>query len=905
MLSQTTSPLDTKFEFNNDSSSGLIGKLNGKIKTKDFIQSEVFRVFRDDVNHIPIKDVNYKREFLSVADDISRNKVRLVDGDSKDDIWKSKICFDKQNEAMKERSETGYIKYGFRRQYGGFNDLIVTFEDCCVLSLSDISGFDKRAWLHRVYELRREFLRLPKDPANRAKIEALLDFITYYTVNPTRLFKGHIFSHILGNSSGQNNTTPDNCILHLIICFDIILTAYYRVHGEYPTLNEFYSLFELAIYSDDKILGLNFYIDAGELAELEIEVYSKYGMTVKTTASHTFEHVKGTIFSESNKMEFLGCIARYDPLYDVYQPIPRIGKLATSLCKTIRDLDKALDTDQVFSKLVQIRSLSDNVDVKLREAISSFLLWMYDQNVPLQSDFDRLLSAYDTSIGNYDFVSLETGFESSSKPSSKRNIEASFIFFYDALEGREVFKLTMSEISKSEKKIKTLTEKVGCTEEGRLWLEQALDPFTDTPKRLVGFPDLITGVSVIQKIKQSFTYVVGTVAEDVHVFMDNLDTATYIQPNAWSAWDQENTVEVTSFGGVAPYYNRGGVVLRKNTAGLGLGITTTLNTFQAGLPKSYHTSGRTRVLAKGFEIHNTTPALSVGGAITVYRDSTTGGFDPSGVINLVSPTTTVRNASFANYPLAVVPETLAKAMLIPGAKQWEAKDGCYCVATMNSQISNPLEESNFCVLYDDTAGNIPYINATAASGTNPCHLNNQTGGMLKSPFFVSGAYMTGLPAETSLRINVTYIIERFVDQTNADLVVLATPSPYYDPVALELYARAAHRLPAGVKVDENDLGDWIKSIADVLQEFGMPGMPLVKGAVTGVQMLTGAHKKHIDDEIEKKMSKREEELLREVARLKANQAKPLMSLPKPKQVSNQKSTNAKAVKVVKTPSGKR
>lgn len=99
-----------------------------------------------------------------------------------------------------------------------------------------------------------------------------------------------------------------------------------------------------------------------------------------------------------------------------------------------------------------------------------------------------------------------------------------------------------------------------------------------------------------------------------------------------------------------------------------------------------------------------------------------------------------------------------------------------------------------------------------------------------SPFFEFGAYLSGLPPGTTLTIDYVWIIERF-PTPSSELVTLANPSPYYDPIALELYSKSAQHLPHGVKKGANADGDWIKNIADVLSNFGVPGMPLVKGAV--------------------------------------------------------------------------
>lgn len=391
--------------------------------------------------------------------------------------------------------------------------------------------------------------------------------------------------------------------------------------------------------------------------------------------------------------------------------------------------------------------------------------------------------------------------------------------------------LLMQSVAEAEKKIEVLSSSVGVSPEGKLWMELCLDPFSDTPKRPVGFPDLITGKSVVQTVRQSFTYVNNTGADqDVHIFMDSLDSPVELQQQIQtleSAAYRTNQWNVQS-GGTT--YRRGGVRCRSGSVGANLTLPNTSNVFGADLPTRYFDSGYTRVISKGFEIHNTTPQLQLGGSVCVYRDASSQGCHPSGVGMYRVNTATNNTSTYALYPLPKVPENLAEAVLISDSRQWEAKDGVYCVATMNSQVNDPFKtQVGIAVTHDSSNTNTyyDYVSKVDTFTSSP----STTQSLYPSPFLVSGAYFTGLPDKTSLTVTAVWTVERFVDHTNPDLIVLATPSPYYDPQALELYARTAHRLPVGTKVGNNASGDWIKTIADCLGAFGVPGMPLVKGAV--------------------------------------------------------------------------
>lgn len=394
-----------------------------------------------------------------------------------------------------------------------------------------------------------------------------------------------------------------------------------------------------------------------------------------------------------------------------------------------------------------------------------------------------------------------------------------------------------AELASTETEIGKLVNKVGGTEDGRLWMEQLLDPFTDTPKRRAGYPDTVTGNSVIQVVRKTFTYNNTSGAnQDVHIFVDNCDTSYTVSSYGKIA---------DTYSGVTTYannqfrlnnpstnpptgYGRGGVRMRSGSVGADL---TTLNTSGIGqaLEPSYFDKGPARVIAKGFEVHNTTPAIYAGGSVAVYRDNTSYDSEPSGVATFYKGPSTTEGHSTGLFEAAKVPENVGQVMLLPNSQQWEAKDGCYCVCTMNSQTNQPFKRQTGVARYHDSGQNGQEDWVTQVPGYTNIPIFSQL--LTPSPFFVSGAFFSGLPNGTSLTVNCIWYIERFPDETNLDLVVLAQPSPHSDPISIELYSKSAMCLPVGTKVSNNADGDWIKNIADVLETFGVPGMPLVKGGV--------------------------------------------------------------------------
>lgn len=469
-------------------------------------------------------------------------------------------------------------------------------------------------------------------------------------------------------------------------------------------------------------------------------------------------------------------------------------------------------------------------------------------------------------------------------------------------------------IPKAEKRLKFLSEKVGASDEGVLWLKETLDPFSDTPRRPVGFPDLITGNSVMQVVKQSYTFTVGSEAQDVHVFLDTIDTDIQLVPAQYlggAQYAQFGESIVTTSANNASAVHRGGIVIRADSVGNDLLLENTVHNIP--LPSVYTESGTTRIIAKAFEVHNTTNKLQVGGAVTVYRD--TGPVPHSNseartlwTNGIVTPPQL--QITHQGHPLSKVPTNLAMVTNIPGSQQWDAEDGCYVVATMASQTNNPTDERDFLIIdKEDTSPTVVWVNAidgVSTAPTTPPRLitSEDFMGNLTSPFFLCGAYFTGLPAGSKLTINVLFLVERFVNASNLDLVVLAQPSPFYDPVAMELYSKTAMRLPHGVKVCNNADGDWIKSVADVLSTFGVPGMPIVKGAVDVYNTFSGSKKDTRKEEDAK--DRRIRELEERLNRMNGAQMIPrgvvVESKPKPKPKPVPVATKAPALSV--KPTGK-
>lgn len=418
----------------------------------------------------------------------------------------------------------------------------------------------------------------------------------------------------------------------------------------------------------------------------------------------------------------------------------------------------------------------------------------------------------------------------------------------------------MSTVTKAENKIDVMETRVGVTKSGGDWMKTCLDPFPDDPRDCEGYPDNINGPSIVQKLKYQYTLALDSDSGitgnwDAHMFFDGFDTdykcSQQVPVNTDGGGFYYNSPLLFAIPQQAtPVIQGGGLNIR--IASTGEQLVPDKQIHNISIPRSYFYSGRTRVIAKAFEVHNTTADIYKQGAVCTYRDPTVPSermvigavqaWDLADKSKKLGGTDTGVRATFTSAQCGPhVPTTISTVMNILDSKEWEAKDGCYVVATLANNsipLSNTISNWTSSVtpyFHSDGYFYVPNIalETTVNCGTFAMFNNITDNKSYTYPgyFNTSGAYFTGLSKETSLTVIVHYVIERFPDETNEDLVVLTTRSPAYDPAALELYSRMASYLPTGVRVKDNASGDWIKNIADLLATCGVPGMPWVKGAV--------------------------------------------------------------------------
>lgn len=367
------------------------------------------------------------------------------------------------------------------------------------------------------------------------------------------------------------------------------------------------------------------------------------------------------------------------------------------------------------------------------------------------------------------------------------------------------------------------------TGEGKAWFIEATDPFHDTAFKAAGYPDTNCASSIVQTVKQSQEFGIP----DSDDFDGNWDCNIVLWPDPIQfpgvllAQSYGAFYSIPTTSGVAPYSVGGVTALCAPSGSETYGSSTGINVDQLslGLPSNY-TVGEHRIVGMGIEVVNTTSQLNVQGQATVYRQA-------------APPPTTKRTATYANsiatitgtydtYRLPQPPGTLAQAQLLAGSQTWKAKDGAYCVATMNSfenpaTVPHPVTvivstgEESVNEVSDSVIGNQPF-EFSPASGVNTYLSPRQ----VIAPYNLAGVYLTGLSPGTTLQVTVKYFIERFPTAFDTDLVVLAQPSAPFDACALEMYQRSLVHLPVGVPQGENPLGEWFRDVVKSVTRYTTP-----------------------------------------------------------------------------------
>jgi hypothetical protein len=447
--------------------------------------------------------------------------------------------------------------------------------------------------------------------------------------------------------------------------------------------------------------------------------------------------------------------------------------------------------------------------------------------------------------------------------------------------------------------------KLPLTQAGIDALECIVDPFHDKEIWCDGYPDGAASRTVTEVVRRQITITAPDGLTDGQKWDCHICSTPVCATTHFDVWDSTQNCLISAYdigadtkiglitavatlsgsptwpdGYTGTEPGAGGVPLEYSTLSLTENIVPAAPVLQGYETTTKFLKDRSRLIGGGFEVHNTTPALTAGGSVTGYtqnsatEDSTlwmypgnyqdavgtpVDVYHQNGNVMMLSRTPTVRSP----------PATLDQAALIPNAVTWNAKKGSYSVLVPDSEESLKFKSPvpmNVAFLSTESSAGEYQDDATTAKlvgwsgyniwGRDPGmpHENghlaadaNQTNGFLNS-----GVYYAGLDQASTLTIVARFIIER-APSPNSELVSIARPTPSPDPCLWPILKLTLAQLPPACPVDENFLGKYVKKAADVVGEIlehpsasaameiaGQYGGPKVQAGVATARMLKDA-----------------------------------------------------------------
>lgn len=351
---------------------------------------------------VPLDSTADKVEMLT-DEEIERRKVRTIFPTEFDHLLREKYLYHEQNCFIK--SDDGWMKYGFVKQYGGFHELFRDLEEFTLIWEGDASGWDRSVCLEPVYEIRNALLDISSDYDRD-----LCSFVTSFACRPIMVLpNGDIVRRQTGNNSGRNNTTTDNCIAHFLIKIYFCLNVLKTCNCDLTLTNVFY-YFLIYLFSDDYIGGCRHHelgISKDKFFKLELEIYSRFGITIKPSSIVVTERSSPGIIPECHS--FLGSFAEYSPKLSQYIPVPRYGKICSSF--VYKHLN-VLDIEQQFSRLLSLSVLL-YPNEKLFDASLKFVSYFIKLYPGYFWRFKEIMNEFEVDVGvRNTFVKLYTGYES-------------------------------------------------------------------------------------------------------------------------------------------------------------------------------------------------------------------------------------------------------------------------------------------------------------------------------------------------------------------------------------------------------------------------------------------------------------------------------------------------------------
>lgn len=406
--------------------------------------------------------------------------------------------------------------------------------------------------------------------------------------------------------------------------------------------------------------------------------------------------------------------------------------------------------------------------------------------------------------------------------------------------------VTRDRVTRGEKILQAMVGRQGLTQSGHDFLLAALDPMHDTQlKDLQGWPDVECSSSIVRCVKQTIQVQVPS-----SLAAGNWDCSAVLWPffNATSMGltTRVNDRIVLPNPGLA--HSHGGLTIYASVSGQPIDYSgISLPPLASLVLDDSYSSGAQRIVGVGIEAVNTTSDLYRQGQVTVYRQSNNTFASNDIQINLNGLPIGFYSGTFLSAP----PSTLPEVMLIPGSRQWKAADGAYCVASFVGQDNPPkvvdyIQPLILSSVIPDQTFNLPdgtypsssnSVNTQNVIAANPFGVGSPTPAYYQAvpqrlvPLHQSGIFFTGLSPQTTIAFTLNVYVETFPTIAEPSILVLATPSATYDPLALQIFSECLASLPVGVPAGMNPFGEWFAEVVSKASNFLTPVLSAINPAL--------------------------------------------------------------------------
>lgn len=419
--------------------------------------------------------------------------------------------------------------------------------------------------------------------------------------------------------------------------------------------------------------------------------------------------------------------------------------------------------------------------------------------------------------------------------SERLHLRAKRCKFYCFMEASELTSLVKN--PRDRKVLSEMVRRQILSPAGLEWVKIATDPWHDNKVTLLrGIPDEYVGDSVVCSVVQEIR-----ITKPSSLPPGNWDARVTTLPNLTpmpmvKSWAKGNILyqwtSPTGTSNPASMFDAHNVSVHCISSGSGDYSNFVTPDYFLDLPSDY-TKGPFKLAAMGLECVNTTSDLYRQGSLVCSRmnQSASQSYSYTILNNTGTGGAITYLGNCSAYPFRTAPVNLAEANLLPGTQEWHASEGFYAaipLLTMGSAAA--LTPSSGVVLLDADpqsglvqeirAGSPVVANTTSSDGnvsvTGPVAFCNVAAAHTFTALF------SNLSEQTSLVLRVRYILERYPNDQEPSIVVLASPTASYDPFAFELYTQILQELPIACMVKENAETTWWQKVASVIGSIAGP-----------------------------------------------------------------------------------